>query len=197
MGKDLERFTSTLPDYLHCSICLDAAYPPYTTCSEQHLACATCAAELSVQEERPLLCPTCRRSASGHLRSAPGMKRALESYGYECEHLQCTWVGTVDEEPKHAAVQKYRFNTTKEHQACPRGGQNCGGYLNGGVTTRQQAPMHARLCSNHKRVMLSMFFSDDSDPDECDFDDSESEVDFLGEPMPKKIKLADPEPASA
>lgn len=136
MGKDLERFTSRLPDYLHCSICLDAAYPPYTTCSEQHLACATCAAELSVQEERPLLCPTCRRSASGHLRSAPGMKRALESYGcgfvffaairvgrgrisvptvasshhsYECEHLQCTWVGTVDEEPKHAAVVRLHF----------------------------------------------------------------------------------------
>ena len=80
MGRDLDRFAVVLPDYLHCPVCLGAAYPPVTSCSSDHIVCQSCVDEMR-QADRPAQCPTCREVMPVQLKVSLGFKRAMERYG--------------------------------------------------------------------------------------------------------------------
>ncbi|BGP37105.1 hypothetical protein JCM10450v2_001013 [Rhodotorula kratochvilovae] len=178
MGKDLERFTTPLPDYLHCAVCLEAAYPPVPYCTSEHMICMACLwglwdpAEHSDQPRPP--CPTCRRPSRDTFCIyvvSPGLQRAIESYGYKCNKRGCTWVGSVGDEAAHDKTcigrlescgycgERQQKNEMAAHHNvcpecpvnCPRGGRDCGGKRFGGRMGRgDMKEKHRNECTMYR-----------------------------------------------
>ncbi|BGP45188.1 hypothetical protein JCM10450v2_001005 [Rhodotorula kratochvilovae] len=170
MGKDLDRFTTPLPDHLHCPVCLAAAYPPIAVCSAEHILCQGCVGDIFTTEQAPN-CPTCRERMPPQLKVAQGFKRAIEGYSYNCEHDECSWVGSVGDEAQHLACScecrlvpcphcatAVRAKDIEAHVAaicpeafvlCPRGLGACSTSVrgNGALMRRRELQAHEAVCA--------------------------------------------------
>ncbi|GAA5846534.1 hypothetical protein JCM9279_006729 [Rhodotorula babjevae] len=173
MGRDLDRFAVPIPDYLHCPVCLGAAYPPIVSCSSDHIVCRACVGEMR-QSDRPAQCPTCREVMPVQLKVSLGFKRAIERYGYTCEREGCDWVGSVNDLEQHLEnsceyrkidcdLCKYRIlakdRVSHDQECpelfivCPRGGKECSGVQASGgpgMFRRRQLPQHDKVCAMFK-----------------------------------------------
>ncbi|GAA5902435.1 hypothetical protein JCM8208_006888 [Rhodotorula glutinis] len=170
MGRELDRFAGPVPDYLHCPVCLGAAYPPVVCCSSDHLVCQSCIGEMR-QSDRPAVCPTCREVMAVQLKISLGFKRAIERYGYMCDREGCAWVGSVMDLEQHLENScEYRKINCKlcaelilakdliahGHSCpevfivCPRGGKECSGIQatgGHGLFRRRELHLHDRVCA--------------------------------------------------
>ncbi|GAA5846503.1 hypothetical protein JCM9279_006717 [Rhodotorula babjevae] len=169
MGKDLDRFTTKLPDHLHCPVCLDAAYPPVVVCSSEHTLCQECVGNVR-SRGGVVQCPTCREAMQGQLKVSPGLKRLIEGYGYRCDKQDCIWVGSVVDADVHrlecsarsiecpSCHESHPLNRKAQHDAecpaavvfCPRGGPDCGGEVGGGTRMRCRMSEHTRKCTSYQ-----------------------------------------------
>ncbi|GAA5997042.1 uncharacterized protein JCM10292_006167 [Rhodotorula paludigena] len=167
MGKDLESFVTALPAWLHCPVCLEAAYPPLLVCAEQHIVCQACVGDI-LASERGTTCPTCRRAMAKRVEVSPLAKRAFDEYKYRCRDPDCDWVGSVAEEEDHArntclqrkvicrfCAELVTLRKQEDHVraecpnatiACPRGGAHCGGPLKG-MLKRRELDAHEKICA--------------------------------------------------
>ncbi|GAA5997033.1 uncharacterized protein JCM10292_006162 [Rhodotorula paludigena] len=167
MGRDLDSFVTALPAWMHCPVCLEAAYPPVLVCGEQHIVCQSCVGDI-LAKKRGATCPTCRSAMAKRIEVSPLVKRAFEEYKVKCRHRGCIWVGAVSEEATHATnTCMYRrvpctlckvliaASETQMHIAticpkativCPRGGANCGGKQKG-VYRRRHSAEHEMTCA--------------------------------------------------
>ncbi|GAA5933356.1 hypothetical protein JCM3775_000664 [Rhodotorula graminis] len=170
MGRELDRFAVSLPDYLHCPVCLGAAYPPIVSCRSDHIVCQECIDEMR-QDERPAQCPSCREVMPVHTKVSLGFKRAIERYGYKCEREGCEWVGSVGDLAQHlensceyrkidCPLCKYgilaKDRIAHVHDCpevlivCPRGGRECSGIQASGghgLFRRRELPEHDKVCA--------------------------------------------------
>ncbi|BGP05163.1 hypothetical protein JCM10049v2_000967 [Rhodotorula toruloides] len=100
MGADKERFTTTLPNHLHCRACVEISYPAVIVCSQGHHLCRPCAEK--IEESGELECPLCLRPMKLPLRESLLLRRAVEDYEFTCRHEGCDWIGSVVDEDEHA-----------------------------------------------------------------------------------------------
>ncbi|BGP29242.1 hypothetical protein JCM10296v2_000980 [Rhodotorula toruloides] len=160
MGFDLDRFVKNVPEYLHCPVCLEAAYPSVLVCWSEHALCATCADRLV--KAKSLFCPTCRQGMVFPLRPSLLMKRAVEDYKIRCANDGCPWTGSVANDQQHssgcqhrkvpckACKTLYKLSQRNEHLEvcpekmieCPQGGKDCGGLKSGGMRRRRLMQQH-------------------------------------------------------
>ncbi|BGP45184.1 hypothetical protein JCM10450v2_001001 [Rhodotorula kratochvilovae] len=149
MGKDLDLFTTPLPDHLHCPVCLAAAYPPIAVCSAEHILCQSCVGDIFTTEQAPN-CPTCRERMPPQLKVAQGFKRAIEGYSYKCEHDSCSWVGSVGDEAQHLACScEYRIINCKLC-ATPLRAKDQDAHLDASATVlmqRRELQAHEAVCA--------------------------------------------------
>ncbi|BGO98350.1 hypothetical protein NBRC10513v2_002745 [Rhodotorula toruloides] len=144
MGLGVERFTTPLPEHLHCFVCLDVSYPPVIVCALEHQMCESCATELRKSSSKGR-CPMCAKTMLDPVRTSGVLKRAIEDYKVTCRYTGCKWVGCLLDEPTHAescdfreipcALCKtpYAHSRSAEHMAvcpeefvaCPQGGKRC------------------------------------------------------------------------
>ncbi|GAA6005255.1 hypothetical protein JCM10207_002915 [Rhodosporidiobolus poonsookiae] len=166
---DLERFVDPLPEFLHCLLCLDAAYQPVVTCSQEHIICQACYEKLRRAANQQQGCPTCRSPCT--FRESPALRRAIESFKIKCKEKRCSWTGSITDEKTHNVKEcSYRpvrcldcgkthpfADKAHHHSTCPnvriscvRGGKDCGGVTDGGVFRRKDAPQHDTVCTNFR-----------------------------------------------
>ncbi|GAA6005261.1 hypothetical protein JCM10207_002917 [Rhodosporidiobolus poonsookiae] len=166
---DLERFVDPLPEYLHCPICLEAAYVPIVVCPQEHVVCQACYANLLHSPPNRQSCPTCRHPCT--YRNSPAFKRAIESFKIRCKERRCKWTGFIGDEAGHIANQcnyrpmlcgdcgkehtladeeRHRADCPNVYLSCVRGGADCGGVTGGGVFMRKNAAKHDATCSNYR-----------------------------------------------
>ncbi|BGO88735.1 hypothetical protein NBRC10512_005182 [Rhodotorula toruloides] len=160
MGFDLDRFVKKVPEYLHCPVCLEAAYPSVLVCWSEHALCATCADRLV--KAQSFACPTCRQGMVFPLRPSLLMNRAVEDYKIRCANDGCPWTGSVANDQQHssgcqhrkvpckACKTLYKVSQRTEHLQvcpeqmieCPQGGKDCGGLKAGGMRRRRLMQQH-------------------------------------------------------
>ncbi|BGP05173.1 hypothetical protein OF846_000975 [Rhodotorula toruloides] len=144
MGLGVERFTTQLPEHLHCFVCLDVSYPPVIVCALEHQMCESCATELRKSSSKGK-CPMCAQTMLDPVRTSGVLKRAIEDYEVTCRYTGCKWVGCLLDEPTHAkscdfreipcALCKtpYQHSRSVQHMLvcpeevvlCPQGGKRC------------------------------------------------------------------------
>ncbi|CDR37325.1 RHTO0S02e13476g1_1 [Rhodotorula toruloides] len=131
MGADKERFTTTLPNHLHCRACVEISYPAVIVCSQGHHLCRPCAEK--IEESGELECPLCLRPMKLPLRESLLLRRAVEDYEFTCRHEGCDWIGSVVDEDEHA-------------DKCEFGPVACS--LCAAVCTRRELSAHHGVCPN-------------------------------------------------